>query len=210
MLIAYLKEKTLERLKREKGSVYELEALRHAKVEKEEFTALQRSIIALEERLLSTNGLSTIERTDEETGGQRSHFLDALYASFEDRFRGTRQDIMKKFEAYLPYIKRVAVEIPNPQILDLGCGRGEWLELLRKNQYVARGVDRNRVFVNFCKELGLDVSQSDVLQYLRSLKTNSYGIITGFHIAEHLSLTTLIELLDESIRVLKRGGMMIV
>ena len=201
-------EEALPRLEREKGSVYELEALRHAKVDKGEFTALHRSVVVLEERLPQIPGPVTVRHIDE-MDGEGSHFLDAFYALFEDRFRGTRQDIRRRSEIYLPYIQRAAIGTADLPILDLGCGRGEWLELLKENNYIAAGVDKNRVFVQFCKDLELDVLESDAIEYLKSLKANSYGVITGFQIAEHLSLTTLVELLDESLRVLKEGGIMI-
>jgi O-antigen chain-terminating methyltransferase len=94
-------------------------------------------------------------------------------------------------------------------ILDVGCGRGEWLELLSESEMVARGVDTNGLFVSMCKERGLDVVEKDALEYLTSLPDASLGVVTGFHIIEHLPLDVLVQLIDQTVRVLKPGGLVI-
>jgi chromosome segregation ATPase len=75
------------------------------------------------------------------------HSLDSLYAAFEDAFRGSREDIKARQAVYLPYIKESKAGSKKAPIVDLGCGRGEWLELLREHQLAARGVDSNRIMV---------------------------------------------------------------
>jgi len=95
------------------------------------------------------------------------------------------------------------------EVLDVGCGRGEWLELLQVNGYKAKGIDINRVMVSQCRERGLDVKEHDVIDYLSTLSSESLNVITGFHIIEHLPFETLMRLLEESYRVLKKGGMVI-
>ena len=94
-------------------------------------------------------------------------------------------------------------------VLDVGCGRGEWLGLLKENNITAKGLDFNDVMVNKCRDAGLAVVRSDAVAYLRGLESESLGMITGFHIVEHLPFTTMMALLDESLRVLKPGGMVI-
>ena len=140
---------------------------------------------------------------------ESDHFLDAMYVTLEDRFRGTREDIKEKLKVYLPYISTSKVGTKEAPILDVGCGRGEWLELLKENAYIAKGLDINRIMVDQCHELELDVIESDVIEYLRKQKSNIFGAITGFHIVEHLPLNTLITLFDESLRVLKPSGIVI-
>ena len=81
--------------------------------------------------------------------------------------------------------------------------------LLKENGYISKGVDRNSIMVQQCQELDLDVIEADLIDFLRTQKPNTYGAITGFHIVEHLPLKLLISLLDESLRVLKPGGMVI-
>ena len=62
---------------------------------------------------------------------ENSHALDALYATFQDVFRGSRENIKTRLRAHLPRVKTAGVGTDAMPIVDLGCGRGEWLELLR-------------------------------------------------------------------------------
>jgi len=137
------------------------------------------------------------------------HLLDAMYVAFEDRFRGTREDIKKRQRIYLPYMTEVIKNTGGASVLDVGCGRGEWLELLKENKIEATGIDLNRIMVHECTERGLNVKEAEVIDYLRKLESNSLAAVTGFHIVEHLPLKTMISLFDESLRVLKSGGIVI-
>jgi O-antigen chain-terminating methyltransferase len=137
------------------------------------------------------------------------HLLEAFYVAFEDHFRGSREDILNRLKVYLPLLEEAKVGTLDAPILDVGCGRGEWLELLSQSGYTARGIDLNRVMVEQCKARNLDVSESDVIAYLQSLPDTSFGAVTGFHIIEHLPFETLVRLLDETVRVLKPGGLAI-
>lgn len=141
--------------------------------------------------------------------GIKEHMLDALYVSFEDRFRGTREDIKERAKVYLPYIKGVNAGTEDSQVLDIGCGRGEWLELLKEEELHASGVDANKIFINQCRARGFNVIEGDAVSYLRTLSDGSLGAVTGLHIVEHLPFETLIKLLDETTRVLKAGGIAI-
>lgn len=141
-------------------------------------------------------------------GKEEQHKLDALYAELEDNFRGSFDEIKDRFRTYLPSIQSVAVTNDKP-VVDLGCGRGEWLELLKEEGHTALGVDTNRVLLDRCRARGLDVVESDVLQYLRGLGDNSLSAITAFHIIEHLEIGVLMELLDEIVRVVQPGGVII-
>ncbi|KAB8315553.1 methyltransferase domain-containing protein [Tolypothrix campylonemoides VB511288] len=140
---------------------------------------------------------------------EEQHSLDALYVAFEDQFRGSREDILNRFRVYLPIIEEAKIGTPNLPILDVGCGRGEWLELLRESGYTARGIDINRVMLEQCRTRELEVMESDVITYLQSLPDGSLGAVTGFHIIEHLPFEVLIKLFDETIRVLSPGGLAI-
>jgi len=140
---------------------------------------------------------------------EEDHLLDAMYLTFEDRFRGTREDIKERLKTYLPYIEQAAEKNMDAPLLDLGCGRGEWLELLKEKRHKSQGVDLNRVMIQQCRDLGLDVTEADAVNFLKKQKENSYGVITGFHIVEHMPLKALIALLDEARRVLIPGGMII-
>jgi ubiquinone/menaquinone biosynthesis C-methylase UbiE len=138
---------------------------------------------------------------------EEDHQLDALYLTFEDQFRGTREDIKERLRVYLPLLREAGVGGKGMPIVDVGCGRGEWLELLRDEGLLAEGVDCNRVLLQQCKERGLKVTEGDALSHLRQLQDGSLGAVTGFHIIEHLPFAVLLKLLDETVRVLKPGGL---
>jgi SAM-dependent methyltransferase len=140
---------------------------------------------------------------------EEQHFLDTFYVAFEDRFRGSRQEIAERLKVYLPRIAKTGVGTQDSPILDIGCGRGEWLELLQESEYVAKGLDINRVMVEQCRDKGLEVIESDVIDYLQSLPDSSLGAVTGFHIIEHLPFAILLKLFNEVLRVLKPGGLAI-
>ncbi len=135
--------------------------------------------------------------------------LDRFYAAFEDRFRGSPEDIKERLRIYLPLVQQAGLGAPDRPILDLGCGRGEWLELLDEAGLVARGVDTNRVFLQRCRAAGLEVLEADAIGYLCSLPDRTLGAVTGFHLIEHLPFRALVRLFDEALRVLQPGGLVI-
>lgn len=137
------------------------------------------------------------------------HRLDPLYVAFEDRFRGSRADIRERQRAHLPLMAEAGAGTAARPILDVGAGRGEWLDLLRAEGLQARGVDLNRSMAEMCQGLGLDCVQGDAVEYLRSLPDGALGAVTGFHIIEHLPFRTLVALLDESLRALAPGGVIL-
>jgi len=137
---------------------------------------------------------------------EEDHLLDSLYFSLEDELRGTPEQIKEEVQVYLPVLQNAGV---SSDILDVGCGRGEWLQVLRENGFEARGIDTNRILVQQCKELSLDVEEREALSYLRSLPGASLNVVTAFHFAEHLPLEMLVQFLDEAGRVLKPGGLII-
>jgi len=137
------------------------------------------------------------------------HLMDAMYVAFEDRLRGTRADIKQRVAVYLPVLIEARAGGPDSPIIDLGFGRGELLELLKENRLSATGIDLNRIMVSRCQDLGLDAIEADAMGYLRGLKPNSLGAVTGIHIIEHIPFKQLIALLDEVLRVLRPGGVAI-
>ena len=137
---------------------------------------------------------------------EADHLLDPLYAAFEDEFRGPTDEVRRRLQVYIPFLHDAGIKC---DVLDVGCGRGEWLELLKSESIEARGVDHNRVFVERCRHAALNVIQQDALAYLRSLTDGSLSVVTAFHVVEHVPFEMLIKLLDEIVRTLKPGGMII-
>ena len=140
---------------------------------------------------------------------EETRALDALYASFDEHFRGSEEEIKDRLKVYLPIVMNSGNGKSATPILDLGSGRGEWLELLKEKSLTATGVDSNRVLVEQCRERGLEVFEADLLNYLRKLPDASLGGLTGFHIVEHLTIEVLVKLIDEAMRVLRPGGVVI-
>ena len=169
----------------------------------------QEQLSILLKQLASPDSLSKVEIREKVTQIQ-DHNLDAFYAGFEEKFRGKREDILERLRAYLPLVEKSQKSTQGSPIVDLGCGRGEWLELLSQHNYdSAVGVDINHAFLAQCRTRSLHVVESDAIQHLTSLEASTLGGITAFHLVEHLPFPALIELLDYSLKALKSGGIAI-
>ncbi len=124
-------------------------------------------------------------------------FLDDYYLAFENKFRGSREQITQRYEKYLPYCS-----LPRAKALDIGCGRGEWVELLQSKGIDAYGVDLNHAMV----EDGIlhdvkNLEVKDAFEFLASCPDNSFDLITAFHIIEHIPFEKLLVLFKELKRV---------
>ena len=135
--------------------------------------------------------------------------LDALYAEFEARFRSSRAEVKDNLRFYLPLVREAGAGSPDRPLLDLGCGRGEWLELLGEEGLTAAGVDFNPVMVKECQKRGLAASRAEVMTWLVALDDKSLGAVSCFHLIEHLALDRQLPLLEEVLRVLKPGGLFV-
>lgn len=135
---------------------------------------------------------------------------DAFYHDFEEKFRGSQDLIRERLRVYIPVLQKHIPDWSQGRFVDVGSGRGEWLDILRENgasDYV--GVDLNARQNAICEERGHHVVQMDCIQYLASLPDNSVDLVSGFQIIEHLCMSDLMDLLQESHRVLKPGGMVL-
>ncbi|HEX7046417.1 MAG TPA: methyltransferase domain-containing protein [Gammaproteobacteria bacterium] len=135
--------------------------------------------------------------------------LDSFYQSFEDAFRGTEDDIRNRLHVYENPLGEAGLLAAGVRALDIGCGRGEWLEFLKKHECEPVGVDLSERMVLHCREKGLEAVHSDAVTYLRGAKDGEFNVISSFHVVEHLPFEVLIELLDEALRVLAPGGRLI-
>jgi len=139
------------------------------------------------------------------TGGQAfAPALDAYkYLAFEDRFRGSRDEIRARMTSYLPFFEGAA------DVLDVGCGRGEFLELLAGAGIGARGLDLNHEMVETCRARGLDVTEADAVGYLSSLADGSLGGLFAAQVVEHLQPAYLLSFLELAFHKLRPGGRLI-
>jgi SAM-dependent methyltransferase len=125
------------------------------------------------------------------------------YFGWEERFRGSEEDIKVRQQAYLGYFKG------QNDILDIGCGRGEFLELLGQAGIKGKGVDLDLDMVLHCREKGLDVVHDDGLAYLDSLPEETLGGIFGAQVVEHLESKQIIEMVQLCRRKLRSGGILV-
>lgn len=138
-----------------------------------------------------------------------SALSDDFYRAFEDKFRGSRHEIIDRLKIYLPFVNPLADIYEDLSAMDLGCGRGEWLEILNDAGVKARGVDLDQGMLDACIERGLDVKLADALITLRSLPDESQVVVSGFHIIEHVSFVEWRDWINEAFRVLKPAGLVI-
>lgn len=139
-----------------------------------------------------------------------NHLLDQFYVEFENNFRGTKEEITERLEEYVPRmkdaVKKTGGKLP---ILDIGCGRGEFVDLMTKNKMRCIGLDLNEAMVKHIVDSGGEAVLQDAASYLREQKSNSLAAITGFHIVEHIPFADLVEIFDECYRVLAPGGIIL-
>ena len=134
---------------------------------------------------------------------------ESFYRAFEDRFRGSRDDIKERLKIYLPFVLPFKDHFSCVNLVDLGCGRGEWLELMSEYGFEVEGVDLDKGMLSACKMLECKVHIQDALEFLKSLPSESKAVITGFQIAEHVPFEYLKDIIEESKRILVPGGVFI-
>lgn len=126
------------------------------------------------------------------------------YFDFENHFRGNRSQIAERQKMYIDYFKDCK------HVIDLGSGRGEFLDLLKQQRIPAVGVDLYGPFVDFCRMHGQEVVQEDAVSYLRRQENDCCDGIFAGQLIEHLNTKELISLCSDSYRTLKKGGTLIV
>ncbi|HQT03981.1 MAG TPA: class I SAM-dependent methyltransferase [Thiotrichales bacterium] len=137
--------------------------------------------------------------------------MDSLnfYRAFEDRHRGSRELIKSRLEQYSPFLELLILNFDKCSALDIGCGRGEWLELLSEKGFTPHGVDLDSGMLAACLERGFDVKKADGIKYLESFESNSIHLISAFHVVEHIGFEQLQNLVNQALRVLAPGGILI-
>lgn len=135
-----------------------------------------------------------------------NHALDNFYKLFEDRFRGTEEGIKVRLNEHTTLFTGLEDKLKKKPIVDLGCGRGELLSLLKDLKLKGIGVDMNKSMVERANSLGYKAVEDDALSYLSQQKGGSLAAITGFHIVEHIPFETLMEIFEECYRTLAPGG----
>jgi 2-polyprenyl-3-methyl-5-hydroxy-6-metoxy-1,4-benzoquinol methylase len=162
---------------------------------------VEQRILALKREIerLSTRG------EQPESQPATSHPFDATldaptYVGFEDRYRGSQRDIRGRLEDYVPIFRSAS------NVLDVGCGRGELLDLLRQQGIAARGVDGNDAMVQLCRARGLEVERADALEFLEQQRDGSLGGLVAVQVVEHFEPRYLIRFLEAAYHKLAAGS----
>jgi SAM-dependent methyltransferase len=124
----------------------------------------------------------------------------AVYLGFEDRYRGSSGTIRARLEPYLPIFAGAS------DVLDVGCGRGELLELFRAHGIPARGIDTNQAMVDECRNKALAVERADARTHLDALADRSLGGMIAVQVVEHLEPAYLLRVLELAYHKLRPGA----
>jgi SAM-dependent methyltransferase len=145
-------------------------------------------------------GLAGPDRVAAPVAADRDAFK---YLGFEDRFRGSREEIRRRLADYVPVFTGAT------DVLDVGCGRGELLELLREAGSDAHGIDTNERMVSVCTERGLRVEQADALGYLRRQPDGTLGGLIAIQVVEHFPPDYLMAFLEAAYHALRPGASLV-
>ena len=158
-------------------------------------------------------------RGAEVSGSQGEAFAPSLdaykYVGFEDQFRGPQEVIRVRQASYLPFFEHLrqggaggpaGAHVAAGDVLDVGCGRGEFIDLLNAHGIPARGIDLNHEMAEICRARGLNVTEADAVGYLSALADASLGGIFAAQVVEHLEPAYLLRFLDLAFEKLQPGG----
>ncbi|HEN3602713.1 TPA: class I SAM-dependent methyltransferase, partial [Yersinia enterocolitica] len=132
-----------------------------------------------------------------------------FYRAFEDKYRGSQASIKDRLKVYSPLIEKMKEEYGSVNSLDLGCGRGEWMSLLMDLGVETFGIDLDDSMLDECRIRNFSVKNADIISFLKACEAESYNIITAFHVVEHITFDDLCTVINNAIRVLKSGGILI-
>lgn len=170
----------------------------------ERIAELRERLNALERRTRGITSERAANPTAEATPPTEPSSASVDYAGLERRFRGPSEAITEiQKERYLELLTS------HPPVLDIGCGKGELLELLQGGGVEALGIDLDPGMVQEARSKGLDVHEGDALSFLSTRPEASLGSIVSLHVVEHLPLDSLVRLLELSVTRLKPGGVFV-
>jgi len=173
--------------------------------ESEDATLLMKKIILLREKLGRV--LTALEEKKLPQPEEARAILESLedwrYAGFANRFRGRDEEVKKQLREYVSFFRKDA------KVIDLGCGRGEFLELLGEEGIEGAGVDANGQMVDICLDKGLRCRKGDILEYLAEWQDGALGGIFSSQVIEHLPPQYLKKLIELSRRKLGPGGTLV-
>ncbi len=136
--------------------------------------------------------------------------MDAWYHALQELHRGSSEDLSLAQQDYIQYFEESADALKKAgPVLDLGCGRGEWVALLSEEGWDARGVDENAVVVDEARANGLRVECGDLFEALDGCPEDSLAGVTAFQVVEHLPFARVVALMHSAFRALRPGGILL-
>lgn len=174
--------------------------------------SLDARLVALQEQIqnlkapvsIGTSKIATIDNTLAD-----NHDFDYFYKLFEDRFRGTEEAITSRVAEHVQHFTSLSSKVKKLPVVDIGCGRGEFLSVMKQHGFHAIGIDVNKAMVERAKKLGYNAEQTDAVTYLKKQPTGSLAAVTGFHLVEHLPFESLMHMFEQSYRTLSPGGIVL-
>ena len=132
-----------------------------------------------------------------------------FYTEFENNFRGSREQIINLLSNYDGLIDYILTVDTDPSLLDIGSGRGEWIQKCNAKGFKSLGIELDPKMVTDCRNLNLNIKQGDALSLLDQFSEDSFSIVSAFHVIEHMTHENINELLIKSKRILKPDGLLI-
>jgi O-antigen chain-terminating methyltransferase len=130
------------------------------------------------------------------------------YVAFENAFRG-RWKVEERMRWYVPHLRALYHHGETRPVLDVGCGRGEFLLALKEAGLPGVGIDLNPAMVDTARAQGLDVTLADAVAHLRDREPGSLAAIASFHVIEHIPFEGVLHLIEAAKRALMPGGLLI-
>jgi O-antigen chain-terminating methyltransferase len=168
--------------------------------------AAQRASSAVKREIerLRADGVPAAQPGQAPVAATSAESIDSYkYVGFEDCFRGSPEDIRARLADYASYFAGAS------DVLDVGCGRGEFLDLLKTAGVRARGIDTNHEMAEICRARGLNVEQADALSYLRAQPDESLGGLLAAQVVEHLEPQYLMQFLETAHQKLRPGALLV-
>ncbi len=163
---------------------------------------IKSKLSTLEKRAVSGGSAAKIVYQEKASAPVSDDYADIDYFDFENRFRGSIESVKKSQEAYLKYFSN------KKHVLDIGCGRGEFLSLMKDNGINAEGVDIYEPYTDYCNSKGLKAQCGDGTAYLAKMHKTD-GIFVG-QVVEHMKTGEIIALCNTAYEKLEKGGCIII
>lgn len=176
---------------------------------------LLRLIRSLSDAHRASNDLGALSTVDPGSTRPREHQVaagpefESFYFSLQERFRGSSKLIAERLGVYVPHLEKARTTSGRTGALDLGCGRGEFLDVAAKAGLVPRGVDQNAIAVRKARASGFEVVHGDALATLADVDSDSLAVVSAVHLVEHLPFALFAQLLSEANRALASGGLLV-